>query len=283
MDLNFLENAFVATIVFNTPTLIATLLAVKVARTAGKYAYAHGETFFKACLFALSVFITANILFLFLLLAGFISLGSFAFALVFGLLNPHFKWITLGIELCGALFLYITLRHAAPPVIPAAQLVKPKLLKLSPLIIAIGGAILLWQLHFVYRIYTLNIFVAEEQKRFNMEKSIKHATPSPAIQTAPSTSGIAANITSGKAPLTVTFSVKYMGLGSHWVEFGDGQKADVACSAYKPETDACIAYNQEISHTYTRSGTYRATYIEEDRGANGIQETDIGSVTITVQ
>lgn len=98
-----------------------------------------------------------------------------------------------------------------------------------------------------------------------------------------SASTITANIREGKAPLTVQFSVEYMGLGTYWVEFGDGQKVNVTCTAYKPETDACIAYNREISHTYTQPGKYQAIYVEESHDASGTLKIGIGFVGITVQ
>jgi len=94
---------------------------------------------------------------------------------------------------------------------------------------------------------------------------------------------ITANVLAGNAPLTVQFSVAYMGLGDHWVEFGDGQQENITCSAYKPETDACTTYNDKVSHTYTQPGTYAAKYMEGNRGANGMTADVTGSVTITVR
>ena len=81
-------------------------------------------------------------------------------------------------------------------------------------------------------------------------------------------------------PLTVQFSLDYLGLGDHWVEFGDGQQVDITCISYKPDTDACIKFNNLISHTYTQPGTYTAKYMDGYRDARA---EVTGSATITVR
>lgn len=94
---------------------------------------------------------------------------------------------------------------------------------------------------------------------------------------------ITANVTSGNAPLAVEFSVTYLGLLDQWVVFGDGQQADITCSAYKPDTDACATYTDKVSHTYTQPGTYTVKYMQRNGGANGTTEDVTGSVVIAVR
>ena len=95
---------------------------------------------------------------------------------------------------------------------------------------------------------------------------------------------IFANLTTGNAPHSVMFSVGYRGLADHWIEFGDGERVDIACSQFKPDTDACISFNKTLFHTYTKAGTYKAKYLEGGRNANGILTGEvIGSVVITVK
>lgn len=88
---------------------------------------------------------------------------------------------------------------------------------------------------------------------------------------------ISANVVSGTAPLTVIFTVGFLGLGNYWVEFGDGTRADTTCAQWKPETDACLKMDT-ITHTYSAPGTYTATYIDPHE-SNRVT----GSVTISVK
>lgn len=91
------------------------------------------------------------------------------------------------------------------------------------------------------------------------------------------------NKDSGSSPLTVQFSVSYMGLGTHWIDFGDGQREYVVCSEFKPETDRCVSFNQTFYHTYTKIGIYTARYIEEVIGTSGKTETVIKTIAVQVK
>lgn len=94
---------------------------------------------------------------------------------------------------------------------------------------------------------------------------------------------ISAAVVSGSAPFTVKFSVAYMELGSYWVEFGDGQQAGVTCSAYKPDSDICVIFNNTISHTYLQPGVYTVKYMERSYDAIESETKAIGFVVITVK
>ncbi len=87
---------------------------------------------------------------------------------------------------------------------------------------------------------------------------------------------LAASLAYGTAPLTVTFTPAFAGLGDHWIEFGDGTRASTSCAESKPDTDRCIRMNT-LTHTYTTAGTYVATYKEQNTKAD-----TIGTATITV-
>lgn len=79
---------------------------------------------------------------------------------------------------------------------------------------------------------------------------------------------ITTNVTSGSAPLVVTFTPRFMGMGEIWIEFGDGQRVRPSCEA-KPDTDGCKGeYMSPIVHTYTKAGIYTVTYSNTHPGGN---------------
>lgn len=88
---------------------------------------------------------------------------------------------------------------------------------------------------------------------------------------------ITADVVSGKTPLTVEFSVvPTLTLSGLWVDFGDGQSAEVKCLQFKPDTDLCLRFTDKFSHTYVQPGTYMAVYND---GYEGV----LDSVVITVR
>lgn len=70
---------------------------------------------------------------------------------------------------------------------------------------------------------------------------------------------ISATPASGSAPLTITFTPGFLGLGGHPVDFGDGTNTEATCAEFKPDTDACIRMNT-LTHIYTKPGTYTVIY-----------------------
>ena len=92
---------------------------------------------------------------------------------------------------------------------------------------------------------------------------------------------LSVNTATGSVPLEVTFSIgDGWGLGTIWIDFGDGSKELVSCKKSKPDTDGCSELGP-VTHTYTTPGTYLATYNISNFPEKGPVET-WDSVLITV-
>jgi hypothetical protein len=90
------------------------------------------------------------------------------------------------------------------------------------------------------------------------------------------------SVQEGSAPLSVTFSIHYLSLLDHWVDFGDGTVQDVTCLEYSPDTDACTRISTGFTHQYVLPGTYIARYMSGLRSERGNGET-IATQVITVR
>lgn len=87
------------------------------------------------------------------------------------------------------------------------------------------------------------------------------------------------NVTSGGAPLTVTFTGGAPGRntngGSDYLTFGDGMTTSISIPASAAETQG-----YSVSHTYNSPGTYTAVLYNS--GSSGQGQPAIGVITITV-
>lgn len=97
----------------------------------------------------------------------------------------------------------------------------------------------------------------------------------------PAPPAIIADRTSGEAPLTVTFTPRFMGLGDFLVKFGDGKEGySVGCAiAPGPDRDGCGSDDMlPVTHTYSKPGSYLVEYVNRN-----YEDEVVGKLTITVR
>lgn len=111
----------------------------------------------------------------------------------------------------------------------------------------------------------------------NLLKSMGVTQPVSSAQSADWSDVLTADLTYGPSPLTVTFTPGFIGMGDHWIDFGDGETSRPSCAEAKPNTDACLRMHT-LTHTYIQAGIYIAEYRERNKTID-----TLGTVTITVK
>lgn len=102
----------------------------------------------------------------------------------------------------------------------------------------------------------------------------KNSKPAP-VKT---TGDLSVSVTTGKAPLTVTFSIKGSA-GGQFIDFGDGSNpCSPMTSGFVFSEDGCEApaYPATFTHTYITPGTYKVT------ASRHLPASTLGTATITV-